>query len=83
MSTDHTDPTLRFDAGKYEESVVGLILVLQFTLAAILVMMLVGFVYFTIDAWFDANRSITYFFGAIPYMIGMALAMYLLNYLYE
>ncbi len=83
MSTNRGGQTLRFDAGRYEESVLGLILLVQFTLAAMFVVTTVGWAFFTLGAWTDADRSVTFLSGAIPYLVGMAVAVYLLNFLYE
>ncbi|MFC4543651.1 hypothetical protein ACFO5R_17125 [Halosolutus amylolyticus] len=83
MSTDRADPQLRIDAGTYEDTLVGLLLVVQFALGAMIALVTVGWLFFTLNAAFDPNRSVWYFSEAIPLVIAMAAALYALSYLYE
>ncbi|QFU82728.1 hypothetical protein [Natronorubrum aibiense] len=60
-----------------------MVLLLQFSLAALFVVMLVGFLYFTVNAWIDPSRTTTHFFGVLPYIAGVAAVALFLDLLYE
>jgi hypothetical protein len=83
MSTDRTELKLRVPAGRFEQRLIYLILVVQLSLVLMLGMMSAGWLYFTTGAWVDPNRSATILFRAIPVLFGIGVGVYLLGFLYE
>ncbi|WP_436347564.1 hypothetical protein [Natronorubrum sp. FCH18a] len=83
MSTDQAGLSLRFRAGRFEEQLLYLILILQLTLGAMLVVITVGWLFFSLNHLSLSAQSVLYLFGVIPILIGLAAPLYFLTYLYE
>lgn len=82
MSSDQEDLTLKFRAGELEEPLISLILALQFALGTMLVVMTVGWIYLILDSYVSSNGTVFYP-EVVPVLIGTAVVVYLLNFLYE
>ncbi|WP_440765947.1 hypothetical protein [Natronorubrum sp. DTA7] len=83
MSTDQAGLSLRFGAGRFEEQLLYLILILQLTLGAMLVVVAVGWLFFSFNHLSYSAQSVVYLLGVIPILIGLAAPLYFLTYLYE
>lgn len=83
MSTDQAGLSLRFGAGRFEEQLLYLILILQLTLGAMLVVVTVGWLFFSFNHLSYSAQSVVYLLGVIPILIGLAAPLYFLTHLYE
>ncbi|WP_265108233.1 hypothetical protein [Halosolutus halophilus] len=84
MTTDQMkEDKLRFNAGRFEDSLLGAIMTIQFTLALLAVMMVLGWIVAMVERWFDPAESALAFGPYILLPVGLALAVHLLNILYD
>ncbi|SEH11767.1 hypothetical protein SAMN04487967_0504 [Natronorubrum sediminis] len=83
MTTDHEGLQLRFRAGFLEHHLLKLVLVLQFTIGAMICFVTMGFFYLTFGAYLDPQDRTLLYAGVVPYLIGAVVVVSLLNLLYE
>lgn len=83
MTTEQEEFTLRFHVGKFEQQVIYLILILQVTLAAMACFVTYWFIHVTINAHLNPERPTLMYAEWMLYPIGAAVAIYILNRLYE
>ncbi|SEW30139.1 hypothetical protein [Natrinema salifodinae] len=79
MSTNQADGKSR--AENPEEDVSYPLLVLQVSLTALLLFMIVGWGNLTLNAFLDPDRVVTEFFWALPSLFGVAVVLLLSTYL--
>ncbi|UTF55994.1 hypothetical protein [Natronosalvus rutilus] len=83
MAMSQPGPRLRFDAGRHEESVIGLIVLVQITLAAVLFFLLLVWAHLIIGALMRPPTDWTGAFVHLGFLAVMGLVVYLLGQLYE
>lgn len=83
VSTDREEPTLRYDLGGYEETVLSAIIVVQAVLAVMMLFVGYWFLHLTVGTFDHPGTPITEYFGFLPVIVAMVVAVYLLGKLYE
>ena len=83
MSGDQPYPELRFNVGRHEKSAVMVIMTLEFILVGALVLIGSGWFYFTAGAYWDPKASVLDTIEAVPIIIGIGAAIFLLTCLHE
>ncbi|MFC7215920.1 hypothetical protein ACFQO4_17765 [Saliphagus sp. GCM10025334] len=83
MAVSKSEPRLRFDARGYEESVLGLIVLIQITLAAVLIFLLLVWAHLAIGALFSSHVNWMDAFTDLGFLAVIGLVVYLLGQLYE
>ncbi|MFC7238267.1 hypothetical protein ACFQS4_08535 [Saliphagus sp. GCM10025317] len=78
-----SEPRLRFGAGGYEESVLGLVLLVQITLAAIFIFLILVVAHLTIGAIISGRFVWMQLFTDLAFLAAFGLVVYLLSWLYE
>lgn len=83
MTTEQEDLKLRFQAGRFEQHLVSLILALQAGLIAMACLATAWTIYMTIGAYLSPRRPTLMYAHWMMYPIGAAVVGFLLDLLYE
>ncbi len=83
MATNHERPKLRFNGGRFEESLVDLILAIQFVLGVMGAVIFVAWMFLVGVSHTSPHGEGVFYLEAIPLLIGMGLVIFLLNTLIE
>ncbi|SEH13141.1 hypothetical protein SAMN04487967_1174 [Natronorubrum sediminis] len=75
MSIDQTDPKLRFEAGRFESSILTAILMAQLFLVTGAAVGFFAALFLSLDLW--------YILVIVPSIVILSIAAYLLSFLYE
>lgn len=81
MAVDDIDPTLKFPAGRFEDSLLALIIVLQMSIG--ITTIVVGFFWAHVVADQSVRTEFSFYPEILVLAFGMAAFTYLLNRLYE
>lgn len=83
MTREREDLTLRFSAGRFEQDLIFLIMILQVTLVAMACVATLWTVHMTINAYLSPKRETFIYASWMLYPLGAAVVVYILNRLYE
>ncbi|MFC6905993.1 hypothetical protein [Halalkalicoccus tibetensis] len=83
MSTNQADPKLKFPAGRFEDSLVTLIIALQGGIGIMTILVSFFYAHLVVNSYFIPQEKFSFYPGVLALALGMAAFIYLLHRLYE